>query len=104
MPWRHEPQFSGYAARKPTTGCIGDTIALRDEPGIEGEALLRPMVRGGQLVEEEMALAEGARERVTDSLARLPEALKRLEAGHGDYPVELSPALECLRSTTRNAI
>ncbi|NWN82278.1 MAG: nicotinate phosphoribosyltransferase [Halomonas sp.] len=83
---------------------IGDTIALRDEPGIEGEALLRPMVRGGQLVQEEMALAVGARERVIDSLSRLPDALKRLEAGHGDYPVDLSPALERLRSTTRNAI
>lgn len=83
---------------------IGDTIALRDEPGIEGEALLRPMVRGGQLIQEEMALAEGARERVIDSLSRLPDALKRLEAGHGDYPVDLSPALERLRSTTRNAI
>ncbi|WP_051530371.1 nicotinate phosphoribosyltransferase [Halomonas halodenitrificans] len=83
---------------------IGDTIALRDEPGIEGEALLRPMVRGGQLVQEEMALAVGARERVIDSLSRLPDALKRLEAGHGDYPVDLSPALERLRSTPRNAI
>lgn len=80
--------------------CIGDTIALRDEPGIEGEALLRPMVRGGQLVEKEMALAEGARERVTDSLSRLPERLLRLKAGHGGYPVELSPALKQLRSTS----
>ncbi|MDY7115007.1 nicotinate phosphoribosyltransferase [Halomonas sp. SSL-5] len=76
----------------------GDIIALRDEPGIEGEALLRPMVRNGRVADDEMALAEGARERVADALRCMPACLLRLEAGHADYPVALSPALERLRS------
>ncbi|NAW33678.1 nicotinate phosphoribosyltransferase [Halomonas alimentaria] len=78
----------------------GDIIALRDEPGIEGEALLRPLVRSGQVADDEMALAEGARERVTAALRCMPESLLRMEAGHADYPVELSPALARLRSSS----
>ncbi|MDR5901772.1 nicotinate phosphoribosyltransferase [Halomonas icarae] len=89
-----------YRRRDAQGRYLGDVIALRDETGVEGEALLHPMVRGGQPIEEGMALAEGARERVSDSLTRLPEELLRLEAGHGDYPVELSSALEHLRSIT----
>ncbi|ERS87621.1 MULTISPECIES: nicotinate phosphoribosyltransferase [unclassified Halomonas] len=76
---------------------VSDIIALRDEPGIEGQALLRPLVRGGRLAAEEMALASEARERVADALGRLPEALRRLAPGPGDYPVTLSPALQRLR-------
>ncbi|MFP4138159.1 MAG: nicotinate phosphoribosyltransferase [Halomonas sp.] len=75
---------------------VGDVIALRDEAGIDGEPLLRPLVRAGRLDVAEMARADEARERVRDSLARMPPALRRLAPGDGGYPVELSPGLEAL--------
>ncbi|QTF91960.1 nicotinate phosphoribosyltransferase [Halomonas sp. BM-2019] len=75
----------------------GDVIALRDEPGLDGEPLLRPLVVGGRVVAEEMALADGARERVREALGKLPEALLALDPGEAPYPVALSPGLEALR-------
>lgn len=75
---------------------IGDVIALRDEPNIAGEPLLRPLVRDGNLSLEEMALADGARERAKEALNRFPKALLELAAGESDYPVSLSPGLEAL--------
>ncbi|WP_444985023.1 nicotinate phosphoribosyltransferase [Halomonas mongoliensis] len=77
----------------------GDTLALRDEPGIPGEPLLRPLVRGGEVALEEMALAAGARERVQEALARLPAALRELDPGDAGYPVALSPGLDALVRT-----
>ncbi|WP_445004587.1 nicotinate phosphoribosyltransferase [Halomonas mongoliensis] len=74
----------------------GDTLALRDEPGIPGEPLLRPLVRSGEVALEEMALAAGARERVQEALARLPAALRELDPGDAGYPVALSPGLDAL--------
>lgn len=74
----------------------GDIIALRDEPDIAGEPLLRPLVRSGDLSVEEMRLADGARERTKASLDRLPGALRELAPGEADYPVSLSPGLEAL--------
>ena len=75
----------------------GDVIALREEPGIEGVALLRPLVVGGRVNPREMALAEGARERVQAALAALPAPLRELAPGEADYPVTLSPGLAALR-------
>ncbi|MGJ7459874.1 nicotinate phosphoribosyltransferase [Halomonas sp. MA07-2] len=75
---------------------VGDLIALRDEAGIACEPLLRPLVRNGDLSLEEMALADGARKRTKEALARLPEALLELSPGESDYPVSLSPGLEAL--------
>ncbi|WP_445003378.1 nicotinate phosphoribosyltransferase [Halomonas mongoliensis] len=77
----------------------GDTLALRDEPGIPGEPLLRPLVRSGEVALEEMALAAGARERVQEALARLPAALRELDPGDAGYPVALSPGLDALVRT-----
>ncbi|CAM3437577.1 nicotinate phosphoribosyltransferase [Halomonas lysinitropha] len=79
---------------------IGDIIALRDEEIDAGEPLLRQLVQGGRLDEKAMALAEDARERVTDALDRFPESVRRLAEGESDYPVELSPELERLQSKT----
>jgi len=75
----------------------GDVIALRDEPDIPGVPLLRPLVIGGRVAPREMALAEGARERVRDALEALPVPLRQLAPGEADYPVTLSPGLEALR-------
>ena len=72
----------------------GDTIALRDEPIADGEPLLRPLVRAGQLDEAEMATTDRARERVQEALARLPDTLSTLSHGASDYTVELSPDLK----------
>lgn len=78
----------------------GDIIARRDDV-IEGaEPLLVPAVKEGQLDTATMALADGARERVERALDAMPETLKQLEPGNADYPVELSPALDRLRSRT----
>ncbi|WP_404298555.1 nicotinate phosphoribosyltransferase [Halomonas sp.] len=79
---------------------VGDIIALRDESGISGEPLLRPLVRAGKLDDDEMARADDARERVTDAIERFPEDIRQLAEGESDYPVELSPGLERLQSRT----
>jgi nicotinate phosphoribosyltransferase len=67
----------------------GDVIALIDEPA-EGEALLRPAMRGGKRVDGFPGLAE-ARQRASVSLAQLPDAL-RLLAPAG-VPVEISQGI-----------
>ncbi len=79
---------------------VGDVIALRDEAIDAGEPMLRPLVRAGRLDDAEMARADDARERVADALARFPEDVRHLEEGESDYPVELSPELKRLQSTT----
>lgn len=79
---------------------VGDIIALRDESGISGEPLLRPLVRAGKLDDDEMARADDARERVTDAIERFPEDIRQLAEGESAYPVELSPGLERLQSRT----
>ncbi|WP_373191150.1 nicotinate phosphoribosyltransferase [Halomonas sp.] len=77
---------------------VGDIIALRDEAIDAGEPLLRLLVQAGRLNDDEMAQANGARERVADALSRFPEDVRRLDQGESDYPVTLSPGLERLQS------
>ncbi|MDR9438900.1 MAG: nicotinate phosphoribosyltransferase [Halomonas sp.] len=79
---------------------VGDVIALRDESIDAGEPLLRPLVRAGQLDDDEMVRADDARERVADALERFPEDVRQLAEGESDYPVTLSPELERLQSKT----
>jgi nicotinate phosphoribosyltransferase len=55
----------------------GDTIALVDEI-MEGEALLRPVLRGGKRVDGLPDLA-ASRRHAAQSLERLPEPLRKLE-------------------------
>ena len=73
----------------------GDVIAAVDEE-LEGEPLLRPAMRGGQLTSPE-SLAE-IRDRTEAQLASLPEELRRPAAdGAGDpYPVRYSSRLRAL--------
>ncbi|MCH4562439.1 nicotinate phosphoribosyltransferase [Halomonas sp. EGI 63088] len=78
----------------------GDVIALRDEPIAEGEPLLAPLVRGGRIDEAALARADQARERVRDALEHLPGEVRSLASGKSGYPVELSPGLKRLQSST----
>lgn len=89
-----------YRRRDDDGRLVGDTLARRDETGLEDEPLLVPLVKDGRVDGDLMALADTARERVAASLAALPGTLKRLAPRGGDeeeYPVALSPGLERLR-------
>jgi nicotinate phosphoribosyltransferase len=70
----------------------GDTISLENDPQ-GGVPLLAPAMRGGRRLRSP-SLAE-ARHRAAADLARLPEAVRRLDAP-GAYPVEIAPALHAL--------
>ncbi|KPQ26237.1 MAG: nicotinate phosphoribosyltransferase [Halomonas sp. HL-48] len=78
---------------------LGDIIARRDETGIEGEALLVPVVTGGVINTAAMADTQHASARVADALPRFPASVTALADGESDYPVELSDALAHLSST-----
>ena len=71
----------------------GDLVGVEDE-GRDGEALLRPVMRGGRRLASPPTLAESRAVAAAD-LARLPEPLRRLEPD-ARYPVEISPALQRL--------
>jgi len=67
----------------------GDVVTLETDPQ-PGEPLLVPVMRAGRRLEAAPALHD-IRRHAAESLARLPQALRRLEAF--DYPVEIAPAL-----------
>jgi nicotinate phosphoribosyltransferase len=71
----------------------GDVLSLEGDDHA-GEPLLVPVMRGGRALEPRSSLEE-ARQRCARDLARLPEALRRLEP-EARYPVEITPALERL--------
>jgi nicotinate phosphoribosyltransferase len=75
-----------------------DVIARSGECG-RGEALLRPVLLGGRLVEPLPSL-EQARARAAQSIAQLPPALRQLEVGEA-WPVILSRELRELVDRTR---
>src|SRR5690606_14295144 len=71
----------------------GDTLALADET-LEGEPLLRPVMRGGVRTEAGHESLEAPRARAAAELARLPERLRRLEHAAERYDVRVSDALQ----------
>jgi nicotinate phosphoribosyltransferase len=71
----------------------GDVLSLEDDRH-DGEALIVPVMRGGKRIGTTPSLAQ-IRERAAHNLARLPEPLRRLEAGI-TYPVEISAKLKAL--------
>lgn len=78
----------------------GDLMACAWEPAPpEGEPLLRPVISAGRLVAP-LPDAATARARAADSLARLPEAVRRLD-DPDPYPVRHSAALEALAERAR---
>jgi nicotinate phosphoribosyltransferase len=75
-----------------------DVLALEAEEVAGGQALLQPAIVGGERVAAPATLAE-ARQRCAGSIASLPEPLRSLDASE-TYPVELSPALHALNTST----
>jgi nicotinate phosphoribosyltransferase len=71
----------------------GDVLSLEDDKH-DGEALIVPVMRGGKRIGSAPTLAQ-IRERSARELARLPEPLRRLEAG-ATYPVKISAKLKAL--------
>ena len=69
-------------------------MGLADEPAW-GEALLQPCMRAGRRLPTMPTLDE-ARAHCRAQLARLPEALRRLEPAPGAFPVEISARLHAL--------
>ena len=76
-----------------------DVIARSGECG-KGEALLRPIILGGRLVEPLPTLAQ-ARDRAAQSIAKLPPALRQLEVAE-PWPVIQSRELRELIGQTRS--
>lgn len=76
-----------------------DVIARSGECG-NGEALLRPVLLGGQLIEPLPGI-EQARQRAAESIARLPEKLRQLEVADEPWPVIHSRELRELTEQTR---
>jgi len=71
----------------------GDVLSLENDSQA-GETLIAPVMRGGKRLAPAPALAH-IREHATRELRKLPEPLRKLEAGT-DYPVEISKALRTL--------
>jgi nicotinate phosphoribosyltransferase len=81
----------------------GDLIALEDERDPDGgEALLRPVLRGGKRVAGALPDIAESRETAARNLAALPEPLRRLEPGFG-YAVDISQRLKALAAETDRA-
>jgi nicotinate phosphoribosyltransferase len=76
-----------------------DVIARSGECG-NGEALLRPILLGGQLIEP-LPTLEQARQRAAESIAKLPERLRQLEVADEPWTVIHSRELRELTEQTR---
>ncbi|HWB84723.1 MAG TPA: nicotinate phosphoribosyltransferase [Bryobacteraceae bacterium] len=75
-----------------------DVIARSGECG-KGEALMRPVIVGGRLIEP-LASLEEARSRAASSVAKLPESLRQLEVAE-PWPTIYSKELRALIERTR---
>ena len=71
----------------------GDILTI-DGDHRNGEALLRPVMKGGKRLQPPEPLAE-IKQRARRALEQLPEPLRRLETD-ATYPVEVAPALQKL--------
>jgi len=71
----------------------GDILSLENDSQA-GETLIAPVMRGGKRLAPAPTLAQ-IREHATRELGKLPEPLRKLEAGM-EYPVEISKALRAL--------
>ncbi len=77
-----------------------DVVALADEP-VEGAPLLQPIMRGGRRVKDIPDLA-AARRQAIQSLATLPEPLRRLEPVQ--IPIRISDGIRGLAAEMDRAI
>ncbi len=76
-----------------------DVVARSGECG-KGEALLRPIVLGGRLIEP-LPTLEAARQHAAEAAAKLPDGLRQLEVGE-PWPVIFSRELRELFDRTRH--
>jgi len=79
-----------------------DILALSRER-LEGEPLLRQVMRGGRRTEAGRETLQQARERARAQIAALPDALRSLEAGGRPYQVRRSEALQAGLDSLRAA-
>jgi nicotinate phosphoribosyltransferase len=80
-----------------------DVIALSNECGVEfagAEALLRPVIHDGELIEPLPTLGE-TRARAAETIERLPTRLRSLDVADEPYRVEVSPRLFELAESVR---
>lgn len=83
-----------------TTGyMVGDVLTLETDP-CPGEALLKPVMRGGRRIAPSPPLA-ALREHVNTELKRLPDNLRGLDPGPA-YRVQVSDALRALAAQVDN--
>ena len=75
----------------------GDVLSLENDAQT-GDTLIEPVMRAGKRVGSAPTPAQ-IRERAARELARLPEPLRKLEAGF-NYPVQISEALSALAAQT----
>lgn len=81
-----------------------DQIATADEcPAGDCEALLRPVIYGGKLVEPLPPVSE-ARQHSLASMQRLPKKLRSLFECDPPWPVELSQKLKALSASVRSRV
>jgi nicotinate phosphoribosyltransferase len=73
------------------------------EGSAPSEALLRPVILGGRLIEP-LPSATEARKHAAESLARLPAPCMSLFESKNAWPVEVSAELECLYERVRKGI
>lgn len=97
-PWRHgrETAWPGprqvYRELDAAGRIAADTVALDDEPPVDGEALLRPFMRAGTRVGNSPSLDESRSHRARQ-IESLPEAACRLATGIPCVPILVSSAL-----------
>src|SRR6185312_9236967 len=75
---------------------IHDTIALENDVVPGGRALLHQVMAGGRRISPPEPLTS-IRRRCRETLAALPDELRRLESGGRPYDVQRTPALEAAR-------
>ncbi|MGD0867947.1 MAG: nicotinate phosphoribosyltransferase [Bryobacteraceae bacterium] len=92
-----KPSYPG--AKQVFRDAARDVIARSGECG-KGEALLRPVILGGRLVEPLPTLGQ-ARQRASECLSKMPPALRQLETGE-PWPVIFSRELRELIERTRH--
>lgn len=82
-----------YRTSDAESRAAGDVLALADEPAPSnaGESLLRPVMRGGELLRPHPPLAEIRRHCLAE-LASLPDSVRRLNS-HTEYEIRPSHAL-----------
>jgi nicotinate phosphoribosyltransferase len=78
--------------RRGDAGFSGDVIALSEE-SLDGEPLLRPVMRDGRRLSAGLETLDRMRQRAERDLAALPRVLRDLAPAQPKYPIHISDAL-----------